>query len=114
MAASTKTFQSDDSVLDPAIKSHIASLYAAVDNKDLEVWGAHFTEDAELKKGASNVRGRESKMIIARELTQLRNEVPNVDFSQTLLLSLPNPGPTCRAAITLCTRSFRLDQKRRR
>lgn len=61
MAPSPKTFQSDDTVLDPAIKSHIASLYAAVDSKDLDVWGAHFTEDAELKKGTSNVKGRESK-----------------------------------------------------
>lgn len=62
MAASTKTFACDDRVLDPAIKSHIASLYAAVDSKDLEVWGAHFTEDAELKKGTSNVKGRASKI----------------------------------------------------
>lgn len=61
MAPSDKTFQSDDSVLDPAIKAHIATLYAAVDNQELEAWGAHFTEDAELKKGTSNVKGRESK-----------------------------------------------------
>jgi hypothetical protein len=59
---STKTFKSDDTVLDPAIKSHITTLYAAVDNKELEAWGSHFTEDAELKKGASNVKGRESKI----------------------------------------------------
>lgn len=62
MAPSVKTFQSDDSVLDPAIKTHIASLYAAVDNKDLEFWGSHFTEDAVMKKGATNVRGRASKI----------------------------------------------------
>lgn len=61
MAPSPKTFASDDTVLDPAIKSHISSLYMAVDTKDLEFWGSHFTEDAELKKGTSNVRGRESK-----------------------------------------------------
>ncbi|ETS84229.1 hypothetical protein PFICI_02254 [Pestalotiopsis fici W106-1] len=60
MAPSIKTFDSDDSILDPAIKAHIASLYTAVDNKDLEVWGSHFTEDAELKKGATNVRGRQT------------------------------------------------------
>ncbi|CAH0055339.1 unnamed protein product [Clonostachys solani] len=60
MAPSPKTFASDDTVLDPAIKSHISSLYMAVDTKDLEFWGSHFTEDAELKKGTSNVRGRET------------------------------------------------------
>ncbi|RSM01871.1 hypothetical protein CDV31_011155 [Fusarium ambrosium] len=60
MAPSPKTFDSDDSVLDPAIKAHIASLYYAVDNKELERWGSHFTEDAELKKGATNVKGREN------------------------------------------------------
>lgn len=63
MAPITKTFNSDDSVLDPAIKSHIATLYAAVDSRDLEVWGGHFTEDAELKKGTSNVKGRASKSL---------------------------------------------------
>lgn len=61
MAPSPKTFASDDTVLDPAIKSHISSLYMAVDTKNLEFWGSHFTDDAELKKGTSNVRGRESK-----------------------------------------------------
>ncbi|KAH6967737.1 hypothetical protein BGZ61DRAFT_496294 [Ilyonectria robusta] len=60
MASTTKTFKSDDSVLDPAIKSHITTLYAAVDNQELEIWGAHFTEDAVLKKGTSNVKGREN------------------------------------------------------
>ncbi|KAJ9137080.1 hypothetical protein NKR23_g9383 [Pleurostoma richardsiae] len=60
MTVSPKTFQSDDSVLDPAIKAHIASLYAAVDNKELEAWGAHFTEDAVFKKGTSNVKGRDT------------------------------------------------------
>jgi hypothetical protein len=60
MSSNVKTFSSDDSVLDPAIKSHISSLYAAVDNKDLDFWGSHFTENAELKKGATNVRGRAS------------------------------------------------------
>lgn len=70
MAPSTKTFACDDRVLDPAIKSHIATLYAAVDSKDLEFWGSHFTENAELKKGTSNVRGRESKIhrhLVAKE-----------------------------------------------
>lgn len=62
MAPSVKVFQSDDSVLDPAIKSHIATLYAAVDAKELDVWGSHFTEDAELKKGSTNVKGRDSKI----------------------------------------------------
>ena len=60
MVPSPKTFQSDDSVLDPRIKAHISSLYAAVDAKELDFWGTHFTEDAELKKGASNVKGRDS------------------------------------------------------
>jgi ketosteroid isomerase-like protein len=60
MPVPPKTFQSDDTVLDLAIKKHIASLYEAVDNKDLEKWGSHFTEDAELKKGTSNVKGRAS------------------------------------------------------
>ncbi|KAH7006981.1 hypothetical protein EDB80DRAFT_880500 [Ilyonectria destructans] len=60
MAPITKTFKSDDSVLDPAIKSHITTLYAAVDNQELEIWGAHFAEDAVLKKGTSNVKGREN------------------------------------------------------
>lgn len=63
MASTTKTFKSDDSVLDPAIKSHITTLYAAVDNQELEIWGAHFTEDAVLKKGTSNVKGRESMFL---------------------------------------------------
>jgi hypothetical protein len=58
-----KTFACDDTVLDPAIKKHIATLYAAVDNKELEFWGSHFTEDAELKKGTSNVKGRQSKSL---------------------------------------------------
>ncbi|KAK6087041.1 amino acid permease [Seiridium cupressi] len=35
-AWSAKTFESDDSILDPVIKSHIASLYMAVYSKDLE------------------------------------------------------------------------------
>ena len=61
MAPSPKTFESDDSVLDPVVKAHIASLYESVDAKELEKWGAHFTENAELKKGTSNVRGRASK-----------------------------------------------------
>lgn len=60
MPVPPKTFQSDDTVLDPAIKHHIASLYEAVDNHNLEKWGSHFTEDAELKKGTSNVKGRAS------------------------------------------------------
>lgn len=59
--APTKTFQSDDSVLDPAIKAHILTLYDAVDKNELEYWGSHFTEDAELKKGANHIKGRESK-----------------------------------------------------
>lgn len=69
MAPITKTFKSDDSVLDPAIKSHITTLYAAVDNQELEIWGAHFTEDAVLKKGTSNVKGRES--MVMRTQTQI-------------------------------------------
>ncbi|RSL44536.1 hypothetical protein CEP54_014642 [Fusarium duplospermum] len=40
MAPSPKTFDSDDK---------------------LERWGSHFTDDAELKKGASDVKGRESE-----------------------------------------------------
>ncbi|KAH7176889.1 hypothetical protein EDB81DRAFT_940726 [Dactylonectria macrodidyma] len=60
MTSSTKTFKSDDSVLDPAIKSHITTLYAAVDNRELKIWGEHFTEDAVLKKGTSNVKGRDN------------------------------------------------------
>lgn len=60
MAPTPKTFASDDKVLDPAIKAHIASLYMAVDMKTLDTWASHFTEDAELKKGATNVRGRAS------------------------------------------------------
>lgn len=66
MAPTPKTFKSDDSVLDPAIKSHITTLYAAVDNKELEIWGAHFTEDAVLKKGTSNVKGRESMVLCSK------------------------------------------------
>ncbi|KAH9906004.1 hypothetical protein F4778DRAFT_728365 [Xylariomycetidae sp. FL2044] len=60
MASAAKTFECDDSVLDPAIKAHITSLYAAMDKRELENWGAHFTEDAELKKGATNVKGRQT------------------------------------------------------
>jgi hypothetical protein len=57
-----KTFECDDSVLDPVIKAHIATLYAAVDKKEtLDLWGQHFAEDAELKKGPVNVKGRASK-----------------------------------------------------
>jgi hypothetical protein len=61
MPVSPKAFQSDDSVLDPAIKAHIASLYMAVDTKELDFWGTHFTEDAEMKKGATNVKGRDGR-----------------------------------------------------
>ncbi|KAI0485352.1 hypothetical protein GGR56DRAFT_70736 [Xylariaceae sp. FL0804] len=60
MAVSPKTFQCDDSVLDPAIKKHIASLYEAVDSKELEFWGSHFAEDALMKKGATHAKGREN------------------------------------------------------
>ena len=56
-----KIFQSDDTVLDPAIKSHISTLYAAVDKfETMSVWGDHFTEDAILKKGPVNIQGRGS------------------------------------------------------
>jgi hypothetical protein len=72
MPVPSKTFQSDDTVLDPAIKKHIASLYEAVDNHDLEKWGSHFTEDAELKKGTSHVNGRASTFPLhPRPLPQL-------------------------------------------
>ncbi|RSL52119.1 hypothetical protein CEP53_008190 [Fusarium sp. AF-6] len=70
MAPSSKTFDSDDSVLDPAIKAHIASLYYAVDNKELERWGSHFTDDAELKKGATNVKGREIELDLIELVTK--------------------------------------------
>ncbi|KAF4122960.1 hypothetical protein GMORB2_6508 [Geosmithia morbida] len=55
-----KTFAYDAGVLDPEIATHISSLYAAVDNGEHVAWGAHFTEDAELKKGTTNVKGRET------------------------------------------------------
>ncbi|KAI0144417.1 hypothetical protein GGR57DRAFT_334453 [Xylariaceae sp. FL1272] len=58
MPVSAKDFKCDDSILDPAIKAHIASLYRAVDEKDLDVWANHFTEDAIMKKGTTNVQGR--------------------------------------------------------
>lgn len=63
MSPSTKTFAYDERVLDPAIVSHIASLYGAVDSGEHEFWGSHFTEDAELKKGTTNVKGRSSTLI---------------------------------------------------
>ncbi|KKY23036.1 putative fungal specific transcription factor [Phaeomoniella chlamydospora] len=66
--SSPKTFQYDDRVLDPAIRSHIATLYAAVDKEDtLDIWGQHFTEDAELKKGAFHVKGRENLIALTKK-----------------------------------------------
>ena len=59
-----KTFDCDDEVLDPAIKKHISTLYAAVDKKEtVPFWGEHFTEDAELKKGSVSIKGRESRTL---------------------------------------------------
>ncbi|KIV98847.1 uncharacterized protein PV09_09418 [Verruconis gallopava] len=61
MSLTPKVFECEDSVLDPAIKAHISTLYAAVDNKEtLDIWGSHFSEDAELKKGPVHVKGREN------------------------------------------------------
>ncbi|RAO67306.1 uncharacterized protein BHQ10_003318 [Talaromyces amestolkiae] len=74
MPVPPKTFQSDDTVLDPAIKKHIASLYEAVDNHELEKWGSHFTEDAELKKGTSNVKGRATLIdLVTKSWSTLRS-----------------------------------------
>ncbi|KAH8895606.1 hypothetical protein GQ53DRAFT_839170 [Thozetella sp. PMI_491] len=67
MASSPNTFQSDDSILDPAIKAHITSLYAAVDSNEMDLWGTHFTEDAELKKGASTVKGRQNLVELSKK-----------------------------------------------
>ncbi|KAJ5899980.1 hypothetical protein N7495_004724 [Penicillium taxi] len=60
MAPSEKNFKSDDSVLNPAIKSHIKTLYTALDSKDMQTWGAHFAEDAEMTMGPFTVKGRDS------------------------------------------------------
>lgn len=111
-----KTFASDDTVLDPAIKKHIATLYAAVDNKELEFWGSHFTEDAELKKGTSNVKGRQSKSLrifMSLPLHLSRFTGPNRPL-QILLTSSPSPGLSSRAATILSMRCSPLGTTLRR
>lgn len=111
-----KTFACDDAVLDPAIKKHIATLYAAVDNKELEFWGSHFTEDAELKKGTSNVKGRQSKSLLIfisfpYRLSRSPSSDRRLQISSTLS---PSPGLSSRAATTLSMRCFPLGTTLRR
>ena len=61
MAPTPKTFACDDSVLAPAIKSHISSLYLAMDERECDAWGAHFTDDAVFTKEADVINGRDSE-----------------------------------------------------
>jgi hypothetical protein len=52
-----RTFECDDSILNPFIKRHISLFYEAADTEDHENWASFFTQDVTLKKGAAKSTG---------------------------------------------------------
>jgi hypothetical protein len=53
----TRTFECDDSILNPFIKKHISLFYEVADTEDYENWTSFFAQDGTLKKGAAKSNG---------------------------------------------------------
>jgi hypothetical protein len=52
-----RTFECDDSILHPLIKTHISLSYEAADTEDHENCASFFAQDGTLKKGAAKSTG---------------------------------------------------------
>ena len=52
-----RTFECDDSILPPLVKTHLSLFYEAADTEDHENWASFFGQNGTLKKGAAKLTG---------------------------------------------------------
>ncbi|CZS77628.1 unnamed protein product [Fusarium graminearum] len=105
------TFACDDASLDPRIKHSLPLFYAAADTPNHELWCSFLTDDVVIKKGASEMKGKDGwthsavmafRKVAKKEISESTDKSVTLDFrlstygqEKQLTLSAIQPYITC-------------------